>query len=123
MYKLTHSDTVIRLSDNANIPADPGNGDRQDYETWLAAGNTPEAADPAPPVRVITPREFRLRFTDAEQDAIDTAAMSDKDVFKWRMRAAEAQEIDLDLDETNLGLQFLASKDLIAAERITVLLA
>lgn len=79
------------------------------------------AADAAP--RIITPREFRLRFTDAEQDAIDAAAMTDKDVFKWRMRAAEAQQINLDLDETKLGLQFLVSKQLVASSRVDELLA
>jgi hypothetical protein len=48
MYQLTTGTSIIRLSDNATIPNDPGNRDYAEYLDWLAAGNTPEPA-PAPP--------------------------------------------------------------------------
>jgi hypothetical protein len=44
MYKLLENG-VLRLSDNASIPNDPGNRHWQEYQTWLAAGNTPDPAD------------------------------------------------------------------------------
>ena len=48
MYKLTTSTIIIRTTDSAYISADPGNTEYQQYLAWLAAGNTPEPADPAP---------------------------------------------------------------------------
>ena len=60
MYQLTSSTSIIRLSDNAFIPAAPGNRDYREYLEWLEAGNTPEPA-PAPPA----PGPDYLAFWDA----------------------------------------------------------
>lgn len=46
----TLSETILRRVDNAHIPNDPANRDRQEYEVWLAEGNTPDPPDPPPSV-------------------------------------------------------------------------
>ncbi len=50
MFKLLRNNTnVLRIADNATIPDDARNSDRQEYQRWLDAGNTPAPADPPPP--------------------------------------------------------------------------
>ena len=48
MYQLTTSTSIIRLSDNAFIPAAPGNRDYREYLEWIEGGNTPLPAPPPP---------------------------------------------------------------------------
>ncbi len=47
-YKLHFSGLIIRLDDGAWIPPTLQNLDWVAYQKWLAAGNVPVAADPAP---------------------------------------------------------------------------
>lgn len=42
MYKLTSTESILRISDDASIPPDTANRDYADYLSWLEQGNTPE---------------------------------------------------------------------------------
>jgi hypothetical protein len=56
-YKLTHYDTILRLSDNAYIPPDSANNDYQEYLKWLEEGNNPLPPDPIPEQEPLTPQQ------------------------------------------------------------------
>jgi hypothetical protein len=59
-YRLTDTDVVVRIADNACIPSDPGNSDRIAYEKWLSDGGVPDpyVAPPPPVPASISDRQF-----------------------------------------------------------------
>ena len=87
MYRRTITNIIIRTTDSARIPADPANLDYAAYLAWLAAGNTPEPADPPP-----TPDTSALRRAAyaAEADPLFfMAARGEATQQQWLAKVAE----------------------------------
>lgn len=81
MYKLTSLDSIQRITDGASIPIDPMNRDYQGYLAWVAAGNTPESADPTPtPVVSCSPWQMRKVLNQLGlRDAVEAAVSASLD--------------------------------------------
>jgi len=60
------SDAVLRVQDQAFIPDDPANRDRQEYDLWLAGGNTPDPAPPPSAAGAIAQSAQSLQLADAK---------------------------------------------------------
>lgn len=108
MYKLTNSNSVIRLADGANIPFDNSNTDYQQFLKWVSEGNTPEPPDtitsPEQEI-VISPWQFRtvlnrLSLRDAVENMVknsDNYLIKDGWEFatSWREKHPLVQQMGL----------------------------
>ena len=71
-YALTSSPSVIR-SDGATIPADARNSDWQQYQLWIAAGNTPTPYTPDLLTPFIASAQAALDDSDTTMHRINEA--------------------------------------------------
>lgn len=92
MYKLTYSNIVIRVSDNAFIPIDNRNHDYIAYQSWLAAGNTPEPADKQTQPRVI---EIYAELDNIDRKCIRALRENDTARITQYETQAEALRVEL----------------------------
>lgn len=83
----------------------------------------PAEAPPAPPSRIITPRQFMDRLPMPRQQAITAAAVSSPQILLWLIRLTGALEVDLDNAETMEGVQALAIAEVITEAEAEALLA
>ena len=90
MYQLTTSDTILRLADNAFIPAAPGNRDYREYLEWLDAGNTPEPAPASP-----APGPDYIAFWDALTTSTIYAAIREQSFTSLPMNTLATEFIAL----------------------------
>lgn len=119
MYTL-HVNTGVITRDSDGVQVAPTGSPEgvayQDYLAWVAEGGVQsEVYDPEPTPRAISKYAFRMRFTFAEKEGIDTSTDSGVIVFRNDFNAAE--EIDLDSQELIDGLAYLVSVGLLTSGR------
>ena len=117
------SATILRRVDNAHIPDDPANRDRQDYDAWVAEGNTPDPPDPIPPITVIPSFDFLSRFTQPEQIEMNNAASTDDTIGAGLTNLSTSDLTDLEGASVSNWLDGLIAARVITEERKAELLA
>ena len=125
MKTYTETPGCIIRNDGACIPRDPGNADYAVFLAWVAAGNTPHPAEPAPdaPPRQFTSLELLDLFTAEEQLAVATAAMTIPPVKLWYDRLLAAQYVTIADPRTEDGLLALVAGGLLTGERMAEIVA
>ena len=117
------STTVLRVLDSAYIPGDPANRDRQEYDAWVAEGNTPDPPDPIPPITTIASFDFLSRFTRDEQLEMQNAASNDATIGAGLTNLSTSDQVDLEGQSVSNWLDALVAEQVIAPERKAELLA
>jgi hypothetical protein len=115
---------VIRDADGSYIPASSGNADWQTYLAWVAAGNTanPYVAPVVAPPTVISAVAFLGRFTQAEQLAVQQAAITNPVIALGLTMGLAQGTINLDGPLLGPWMQGLVGAGCITAARMTVIL-
>lgn len=91
MYKLTDSDSVIRLADGACIPMAEGNRDFAEYEAWIAQGNVPQPAHTEEELKA-----SKITALKSTRDTLEVAPITtDKGVFDFDTKARDRLDIAL----------------------------
>lgn len=121
-YQLTSNpNTILRVADGAYIPTAPGNKDYQAYLAWVAAGNT---ADPTPvPSKPtsITAGDFLLRFTAAEQAAVQQACLASPQLMLGLTTGIALGSINLTGSNLATWMQGLVTAGAITQARATAI--
>lgn len=118
----TISTTILRRSDSAHIPDDLTNRDRQQFDAWVAEGNTPDPPDPIPPITVIPSFDFLNRFTREEQLEMQNAASTDATLGAGLTNLSTSDQTDLEGDSVSNWLDGLVDARVITEERKAELL-
>lgn len=115
---------VIRDADGAFIPAAAGNTDWQAYLAWVAAGNTasPYVPPVLPPPTVISAEAFLMRFTQAEQLAVQQAAITDPIIALGLTMGLARGTIDLNGPLLGPWMQELVTAGCITETRAAVIM-
>lgn len=117
------SESVLRRADNATIPPDPANRDRQEYEQYVADGGVTDPPAPLPPITVIASFDFLSRFTRDEQTEMQNATATDATLGAGLTNLSTSDQTDLAGASVSNWLDGLVAARVITEERKVELLA